>query len=166
MISPLREREQRHSKDGNFELVASPLGCKVRNCHHRYIHIYSKDERRHEEPRKANLGMLRSERCMANLSKCEFWIPKKGINVRPGGKRKRTLFINKAKLCSAPILALLEGKAKTLWSICDASHQGFRCCASAEREGGGEVPYASRHLKVHDKSYTTHDLELGTECLP
>ncbi|GKF94193.1 putative reverse transcriptase domain-containing protein, partial [Tanacetum coccineum] len=60
----------------------------------------------------------------------------------------------KQKLCSAPILALPKG-SKNFVVYCD--------------KGLGEVlmqrekviAYASRQLKVHEKNYTTHDLELG-----
>ncbi|KAJ0575471.1 putative reverse transcriptase, RNase H-like domain, DNA/RNA polymerase superfamily [Helianthus annuus] len=41
---------------------------------------------------------------------------------------------------------------------CDASHQGL-CCVLMQRDK--VIAYASRQLKVHEKNYTTHDLELG-----
>ncbi|GJY63005.1 putative reverse transcriptase domain-containing protein [Tanacetum coccineum] len=41
---------------------------------------------------------------------------------------------------------------------CDASNQGFRCVLM---QRGKVIAYASRQLKVHEKNYTTHDLELG-----
>ena len=40
---------------------------------------------------------------------------------------------------------------------CDASHQGLGCVLMQERK---VVAYASRQLKVHEKNYPTHDLEL------
>ncbi|GJX75727.1 putative reverse transcriptase domain-containing protein [Tanacetum coccineum] len=36
----------------------------------------------------------------------------------------------------------------------------FRCCIVMQREK--VITYASRQLKVHEKNYTTHDLELGS----
>ncbi|GKC85130.1 hypothetical protein Tco_1140847, partial [Tanacetum coccineum] len=30
---------------------------------------------------------------------------------------------------------------------------------------GKVIAYASRQLKIHEKNYTTHDLELGAKCL-
>jgi len=40
----------------------------------------------------------------------------------------------------------------------DASHQGLGCVLMQERK---VVAYASRQLKVHEKNYPTHDLELA-----
>ncbi|KAI3814049.1 hypothetical protein L1987_18791 [Smallanthus sonchifolius] len=63
----------------------------------------------------------------------------------------------KQKLCSAPILALPEG-TEDFVVYCDASIQGLGC-ALMQREK--VIAYASRQLKVHERNYTTHDLELG-----
>ncbi|GKF42858.1 putative reverse transcriptase domain-containing protein, partial [Tanacetum coccineum] len=42
---------------------------------------------------------------------------------------------------------------------CDASHKGL-CAILMQREK--VIAYASRQLKIHEKNYTTHDLELGS----
>ncbi|GJY51143.1 putative reverse transcriptase domain-containing protein [Tanacetum coccineum] len=63
----------------------------------------------------------------------------------------------KQKLCSAPILALPEGFEDSV-VICDASHNGLGVVLMQRGEGNC---FASRQLKVHEKNYTTHDLELG-----
>ncbi|GJT80003.1 putative reverse transcriptase domain-containing protein [Tanacetum coccineum] len=63
----------------------------------------------------------------------------------------------KDKLCNAPVLALLDGP-KDFVVYCDAS--GLRLgCVLMQR--GKVIAYASRQLKIHEKNYTTHDLELG-----
>ena len=41
---------------------------------------------------------------------------------------------------------------------CDASHQGLGCVLMQHKRA---VAYASRQLKVHEKNYPTHDLELA-----
>ncbi|KAI3815620.1 hypothetical protein L1987_15297 [Smallanthus sonchifolius] len=41
---------------------------------------------------------------------------------------------------------------------CDASNQGLGCVLM---QRGQVIAYASRQLKIHEKNYTTHDLELG-----
>ncbi|GKD28595.1 putative reverse transcriptase domain-containing protein, partial [Tanacetum coccineum] len=65
----------------------------------------------------------------------------------------------KDKLCNAPVLALLDG-LKDFVVYCDAS--GIRLgCMLMQR--GKVIAYASRQLKIHEKSYTTHDLELGAD---
>ncbi|KAJ9553660.1 hypothetical protein OSB04_017705 [Centaurea solstitialis] len=63
----------------------------------------------------------------------------------------------KKKLCNAPILALPEG-TENFVVYCDASHQGLGCVLM---QNDKVIAYASRQLKVHEKNYTTHDLELG-----
>ncbi|GJZ66394.1 putative reverse transcriptase domain-containing protein [Tanacetum coccineum] len=63
----------------------------------------------------------------------------------------------KQKLCSAPILALPEGSGKDL-SYCDASKKGLGAVLMQREK---VISYASRQLKIHEKNYTTHDLELG-----
>ncbi|KAD6455046.1 hypothetical protein E3N88_09752 [Mikania micrantha] len=63
----------------------------------------------------------------------------------------------KQKLCDAPILSLPEG-CDDFIVYCDASHQGLGCVLMQREK---VIAYASRQLKVHEKNYTTHDLELG-----
>ncbi|GKF26474.1 putative reverse transcriptase domain-containing protein, partial [Tanacetum coccineum] len=63
----------------------------------------------------------------------------------------------KDKLCNAPILALLDGP-KDFVGYCDASGLGLGCVLM---QRGKVIAYASRQLKIHEKNYTTHDLELG-----
>ncbi|GKA33324.1 putative reverse transcriptase domain-containing protein [Tanacetum coccineum] len=64
----------------------------------------------------------------------------------------------KQKLCSAPILALPEG-SEDFVVYCDASHKGLGAVLMQREK---VIAYASRQLKVHEKNYTTHDLELGS----
>ncbi|GJY65962.1 putative reverse transcriptase domain-containing protein [Tanacetum coccineum] len=75
------------------------------------ILIYSKNKKEHEEHLKMILELLKKEELYAKFSKCEFWIPKKGL-----------------------ALAVLMQREKV-------------------------ISYASRQLKIHEKNYTTHDLE-------
>ncbi|GKB08771.1 putative reverse transcriptase domain-containing protein [Tanacetum coccineum] len=61
------------------------------------------------------------------------------------------------KLCSAPILALPEG-SKNFMVYCDASRKGLGAVLMQREK---VIAYASRQLKIHEKNYTTHDIELG-----
>ncbi|GJV97631.1 putative reverse transcriptase domain-containing protein [Tanacetum coccineum] len=61
------------------------------------------------------------------------------------------------KLCSAPILALPE-RTENFIVYCDASHKGLGAVLMQNEK---VIAYASRQLKIHEKNYTTHDLELG-----
>ncbi|KAI3797919.1 hypothetical protein L1987_33183 [Smallanthus sonchifolius] len=63
----------------------------------------------------------------------------------------------KHKFCSAPILSLSEG-TNDFVVYCDASIQGLGCVLMQREK---VIAYASRQLKIHEKNYTTHDLELG-----
>ncbi|GKD86614.1 putative reverse transcriptase domain-containing protein [Tanacetum coccineum] len=58
---------------------------------------------------------------------------------------------------SAPILALAEG-AENFVVYCDASHKGLGVVLMQNEK---VISYASHQLKIHEKNYTTHDLELG-----
>nr|GFA08017.1 putative reverse transcriptase domain-containing protein [Tanacetum cinerariifolium] len=75
------------------------------------------------------------------------------VNLRP--------FISistiEAEVCSAPILALPEGSEDFI-VYCDASNKGLGVVLMQREK---VISYASRQLKIHEKNYTTHDLELG-----
>nr|GEX17054.1 reverse transcriptase domain-containing protein [Tanacetum cinerariifolium] len=59
---------------------------------------------------------------------------------------------------SAPILALPKGNEDFV-VYCDASHKGLGAVLMQREK---VITYASRQLKIHEKNYTTHDLELGS----
>ncbi|GKA01146.1 putative reverse transcriptase domain-containing protein [Tanacetum coccineum] len=61
------------------------------------------------------------------------------------------------KLCNAPVLALPDGPEDFV-VYCDASGLGLGCVLM---QRGKVIAYASRQLKIHEKNYTTYDLELG-----
>ncbi|GJX43207.1 putative nucleotidyltransferase, ribonuclease H [Tanacetum coccineum] len=63
----------------------------------------------------------------------------------------------KNNLCDAPILSLPDG-VEDFVVYCDASNQGLGCVLMQRNK---VIAYASRQLKIHEKNYTTHDLELG-----
>ncbi|GJU77050.1 putative reverse transcriptase domain-containing protein [Tanacetum coccineum] len=67
----------------------------------------------------------------------------------------------KQKLCSAPILALPEGSEDFI-VYCDASIKGLGAVLMQREK---VISYGSRQLKIHEKNYTTHDLELGEKEL-
>jgi hypothetical protein len=63
----------------------------------------------------------------------------------------------KQKLTTTPILVLPDVH-KSFSVYCDASYTGLGCVLMQE---GKVVAYSSRQLKVHEKNYPTHDLELA-----
>ncbi|GKD09292.1 putative reverse transcriptase domain-containing protein [Tanacetum coccineum] len=114
------------------------------------ILIYSKSEEEHREHLKLILKLLKKEELYAKFSKCDFWLPK-------GEKEEAAFQLLKARLCSAPILALLEG-SENFMVYYDASHKGLGAVLLQKEK---VIAYASLQLKVHEKNYTTYDLELG-----
>ncbi|GJT11312.1 putative reverse transcriptase domain-containing protein [Tanacetum coccineum] len=74
-----------------------------------------------------------------------------------GEEQELTFQTLKDRLCNAPILALPDGPEEFV-VYCDVF--GIRLgCVLMQR--GKVIAYASRQLKIHEKNYTTHDLELG-----
>ncbi|GJV44362.1 putative reverse transcriptase domain-containing protein [Tanacetum coccineum] len=72
-----------------------------------------------------------------------------------GRRLEAAVFSVDAALCSAPNLALPEG-SENFVVYCDASHKGLGVILMQKEK---VIAYASRQLRVHEKNYTTHDLE-------
>ncbi|GJY15812.1 putative reverse transcriptase domain-containing protein [Tanacetum coccineum] len=123
------------------------------------ILIYSRNEEEHANHLRIIIELLKKEKLYAKFSKCDFWIhivqflghliDSQGLHVDPAKI--------KAKLCEAPILALLKGNDNFV-VYCDASHQGIGALLMQREK---VIAYASRQLKPNEENYTTHDLELG-----
>jgi hypothetical protein len=64
----------------------------------------------------------------------------------------------KKKMTIAPVL-ILPDIHKPFSVYCDASYTGMGCVLNLE---GRVVAYSSRQLKIHERNYRTHDLELTT----
>ncbi|GKF03719.1 retrotransposon protein, putative, ty3-gypsy subclass, partial [Tanacetum coccineum] len=111
------------------------------------ILIHSRNKVEHEGHLKQILELLKKEELYAKFSKYDFWLSKEEAAFQ-------TL---KQRLCSAPILALPKG-SENFVVYCDASHKGLGVVLMQKERVRA---YASRQLKIHEKNYTTHDLELG-----
>ncbi|GJS89398.1 retrotransposon protein, putative, ty3-gypsy subclass [Tanacetum coccineum] len=77
-----------------------------------------------------------------------------------GVRRTGEAFFNlktRNTLVQGPILALPEGSDDFV-VYCDASIKGLGAVLMQRMK---VIAYASRQLKIHEKNYTTHDLELG-----
>ncbi|GJZ21125.1 putative reverse transcriptase domain-containing protein [Tanacetum coccineum] len=94
----------------------------------------------------------------SKIAKSMTKLTQKGIKFDWGEKEENAFQLIKQKLCSAPILALPEGSEDFVF-YCDASHKGLGVVLMQREK---VIAYASRQLKVHEKNYTTHDLELGS----
>ncbi|GJU81583.1 putative reverse transcriptase domain-containing protein [Tanacetum coccineum] len=117
-------------------------------------------EEEHAEHLKSILELLKKEELYAKFTKCEFWLSKltqKNVKFDWSEKAKAAFQLLKQKLYGAPILALPEG-SENFVVYCDASRKGLGAVLMQREK---VIAYASRQLKIHEKNYTTHDLELG-----
>ncbi|GKA95007.1 putative reverse transcriptase domain-containing protein [Tanacetum coccineum] len=138
----------------------------------------------HVEHLRLVLELLKKEKLNAKFSKCEFWLRKvqflghvingNGIHVDPSkieavknwkaprtpteGEEQELAFQTlKDKLCNGYVLALPNGPEDFVVYY-DASGIGL---GYVLRQRGKVIAYESRQLKINEKNYTTHDLELG-----
>ncbi|GJY06031.1 putative reverse transcriptase domain-containing protein [Tanacetum coccineum] len=86
-------------------------------------------------------------------------LTQKSVKFDWGEKEEASFQMLKQKLCSAPILPLPEG-SENFVVYCAASHKGLGTVLMQREK---VIAYASRQLKIHEKNYTTHDLELGAK---
>ncbi|GKB67512.1 putative reverse transcriptase domain-containing protein [Tanacetum coccineum] len=85
-------------------------------------------------------------------------LAQKGVKFDWGDNQEAAFQLLKQKLCSVPILALPEG-SKDFVFYCNVSHKGLGAVLMQREK---VISYASRQLKIHEKNYITHDLELGS----
>ncbi|GKA82566.1 putative reverse transcriptase domain-containing protein, partial [Tanacetum coccineum] len=83
-------------------------------------------------------------------------LTQKKVKFEWGDKQETAFQLLNQKLCNAQILALPEG-SKDFIIYCDASIKGLGAVLMQREK---VIAYASRQLKIHEKNYTTHDLEL------
>nr|GEV37372.1 hypothetical protein [Tanacetum cinerariifolium] len=96
----------------------------------------------------------------SKISKSMTKLTQKGVKFDWGEKQETAFQLIKQKLCIAPILALPKGNEDFV-VYCDASHKGLGAVLMQREK---VFTYASRQLKIHEKNYTTHDLELDREA--
>ncbi|GJX73831.1 reverse transcriptase domain-containing protein [Tanacetum coccineum] len=157
----------------------------------RYGHFEFMTKEDHKNHFRLMLDLLRKEKLYAKFSKCEFWLqevhflghvvnhdsihvdPSKIVAVKSwkapttpseknhkyewGEKQEEAFQTLKDNLCNALILLLPDG-VEDFVVYYDASNQGLGCVLMQRDK---VIAYASRQLKIHEKNYTTHDLELG-----
>ncbi|GJU91085.1 reverse transcriptase domain-containing protein [Tanacetum coccineum] len=93
----------------------------------------------------------------SKISKPLTLLTQKNQKYEWGEEQEAAFQTLKNNLCDAPILSLPDGVEDFVVS-CDASNQGLGCVLMQRDK---VIAYASRQLKIHEKNYTTHDLELG-----
>ncbi|GJS78386.1 putative reverse transcriptase domain-containing protein [Tanacetum coccineum] len=167
---------------GHYEFQVMPFG--LTNAPAVFMDLMNRNKQEHKEHLKLILEFLKKEKLYAKFSKCEFWILKvqflghvidsEGIHVDPAkiesikywaspkSPTEIRQFLGLAGyyrrfIEGAPILALPEG-SKDFITYCDASKKGLGVVLMQREK---VIAYASRQVKIHEKNYTTHDLELG-----
>ncbi|GJT12694.1 putative reverse transcriptase domain-containing protein [Tanacetum coccineum] len=141
------------------------------------ILIYSKKKEEHEEHLKLILELLKKEELYAKFSKCEFFIPKvqflehvidsKGIHVDPAKIESIKDWASPktpTEICQFLGLAgyyrrFIKDFFKIAQSMTKLTQKNGLGVVLMQNEE--VIAYASRQLKIHEKNYTTHDLELG-----
>ncbi|GJY57798.1 putative reverse transcriptase domain-containing protein [Tanacetum coccineum] len=110
------------------------------------------------DKQEAAFQLLRQKLCSAPWYETDIQEKDKNEAKNDKTKHGNMKSLLKQKLCSAPILALPEG-SEDFVVYCDASHKGLGVVLMQREK---VISYASRQLKIHEKNYTTHDLELGS----
>ncbi|GJX81736.1 putative reverse transcriptase domain-containing protein [Tanacetum coccineum] len=105
-----------------------------------------------------NFGFRRFIEGFSKIAKSMTKLTQKGVKFDWGEKEENVFQLIKQKLCSVSILALPEG-SEDFVVYCDASHKGLGVVLMQREK---LIAYVSRQLKIHEKNYTTHDLELGS----
>nr|GEV59754.1 reverse transcriptase domain-containing protein [Tanacetum cinerariifolium] len=162
---------------GHYEFQVMPFGLS--NAPAVFMDLMNRDKQEHKEHLKLILELLKKEQLYAKFSKFVKFLGLVGYYLRfiegfskitksmtkltqnkvkfdLGDKEEAIFQLIKKKLCRAPILALPEG-SEDLIVYCDASIKGLGAVLTQREKA---IAYASQQLKIHEKKYTTHDLEL------
>ncbi|GJW83737.1 putative reverse transcriptase domain-containing protein [Tanacetum coccineum] len=97
------------------------------------ILIYSKSKEEHKVHLRLVLELLKKEKLYAKFSKCEFWLQE--VHFLGHVVNQNGIHVDPSKI-EAGLGCVLMHRNKV-------------------------IAYESRQLKIHEKNYTTHDLELG-----
>ncbi|GJX37575.1 putative reverse transcriptase domain-containing protein [Tanacetum coccineum] len=125
------------------------------------ILIYSKNKEEHGEHLNIILELLKKEQLYPKLVCHKTNGSKKNKKYEWGEEEEEAFQMLMQTLCSAPILALLDG-TKDFVVYCNASLKGFGAVLMQREK---VIAYASQQLKTHEENYTTHDLELDQKEL-
>ncbi|XP_057251790.1 uncharacterized protein LOC130591863 [Beta vulgaris subsp. vulgaris] len=173
---------------GHYEFVVMPFGLtnapavfmdQMNRSFHEFLDscvvvfiddilVYSKNEEEHERHLRLILGILRQHKWFAKFSKCEFWlkevsflghvISKDGVMVDPSKVRAVVEWESPKNVSEIRSFFGLAGYYRRFVKDFSRIAQPLTKLMKNERK---VVAYASRQLKVHEKNYPTHDLELA-----
>ncbi|GJR63777.1 putative reverse transcriptase domain-containing protein [Tanacetum coccineum] len=154
---------------GHFEFTVMPFGMTNaptvfmdlmnRVCGpylDKFVIVFIDDILIYSKPREEHVEHLRFIENFSKIAKSLTILTQKCKTFDWGEEQELAFQTLKYKLCNAPVLALPDGP-KDFVVYCDASGIGLGCVLM---QRGKVIAYASRQLKIHEKNYTTHDLEL------
>ncbi|GJT86950.1 putative reverse transcriptase domain-containing protein [Tanacetum coccineum] len=152
---------------GHFEFIVMPFG--LTNAPTVFIDLMNKDCRPYldkfvivfiddiliySKTREEHAEHLRIHVDPSKIESVKNW---KAPRTPTEGEEQELVFQTlKDKLCNVPVLALPDGPEDFV-VYCDMSEIVLGCVLM---QRGMVIAYASRQLKIHEKNYTTHDLEL------
>ncbi|GJY36413.1 putative reverse transcriptase domain-containing protein [Tanacetum coccineum] len=139
-----------------FQIDLIPVAAPVARAPYRLAPSEMKELGIHVDP--AKIESIKDWASPKSPTEIRQFLGLAGIKFDWGEKEENAFQLIKHKLCSAPILAMPEG-SEDFVVYCDASHKGLGVVLMQREK---VIAYASRQLKVHEKNYTTHDLELGS----
>ncbi|GJV90185.1 putative reverse transcriptase domain-containing protein [Tanacetum coccineum] len=130
-----------------------------------YDHYKFLRKEEHSEHLKLILELLKKEELYVKFLKCEFWLSKvqflghvidsEGIHVDPAKIESIKLM---TKLTQKNVKFDWSEKAEDAFKWGSDIVVGLSVLIAKKRK---VIAYASRQLKIHEKNYTTHNLDLG-----
>nr|GEU99385.1 putative reverse transcriptase domain-containing protein [Tanacetum cinerariifolium] len=147
------------------------------------ILIHSKNKEEHEEHLKLILEFLKKEELYAKFSKCKFWIPKvqflghvigsQGIHVdtakfesiQDWATPKTLTKIREFLGLVGYYQRIIDGFLKISKLMTKLTQKGVKGLGAVLMQREKVIAYALRQLKIYEKNYMTHDLELGSVVL-
>nr|GEZ27208.1 putative reverse transcriptase domain-containing protein [Tanacetum cinerariifolium] len=120
----------------------------------------SANKKEHEEHLKAILELLKKEELYAKFSRCKFWISKVQFLGHMIDSQGLAGYYRR----------VIEGFLKIAKSMTKLTRKGVKFDWGDKQEAvfyavlmqrEKVITYASRQLKIHEKNYAIHDLELG-----
>nr|GEW24716.1 putative reverse transcriptase domain-containing protein [Tanacetum cinerariifolium] len=142
-LSPAESTRTRHSKDG----------------------IQNSNEKEHEEHLKAILELLKKEKLGIHVD------PSKIESIKDWASPKTPTEIHQFLGLAGYYRRFIEGFSKIAKSMTELTQKGINFDWGEKKENAFQlikqklekvIAYASRQLKIHEKNYPTHDLELGS----
>ncbi|KAD2805301.1 hypothetical protein E3N88_38678 [Mikania micrantha] len=135
------------------------------------ILIYSRSQHEHAQHLKLILELLAREKLYAKFSKCEFWlrevqflghvVNQNGIQVDPSKIKAVEQWETPRTPTEIRQFLGLAGYYRRFIRNFSRIALPLTTLGCVLMQKDKVIAYASRQLKVHEKNYTTHDLELG-----